>query len=202
MMRIAFGLMLLLAIVGVSCTSTPASETRSNGEGDVLAITLITPEGHTNPGPAAQSAYPIEEIMPTEYPEITVVAPSGEIDLAQLTPLPPGTAEREMPEPGRPGASESVELGRLIRAIATDLSAITGLTPDEIAFVSATPVVWPDGGLGCPPAGTSYVELQVEGLLVKMAANNQTYTYHTEGMSRFVNCRDGQPVSSGSVPVP
>lgn len=200
MKRKLVALMLLLAITAAGCTAASTPEMDTNGRGEVAAITLITPEGHGYPAPTSpQSAYPIEAILPTDNPEITVVAPSGEIDLAQLTPMPPGTAEREMPEPGRPGAPDSLELNGLIKAITADLSVFTGLAPDEIAFVSATPVSWPDGGLGCPPPGTIYAELQVEGLLVKMAADGQSYSYHTEGMSRFVNCRDGRPVSSGSV---
>jgi hypothetical protein len=71
---------------------------------------------------------------------------------------------------------------------------------DQIRLVSTEPMVWPDGGLGCPAEGMSYIQVQVEGMLITLEAEGQTYTYHTDGTSNFVLCEDGVPVSGGTIP--
>lgn len=201
-MRKIIAFMLLIAALGTACNAPPVTVESSGGAGEVTAITLVTPEGNPYPNPAHDGGYPVnpvEAILPTGYPELTVVMPSGEVDLGQLTPVAPPPGPKVMPSPGRPSVPSSPQLIRLIEAITADLSAETGMEAGSIEYVSATPVVWSSGGLGCPAAGTAYIEVQVEGLLVTLTAGGDMYTYHTDGMDRFVHCRDGQPISSGTV---
>lgn len=202
-----------LAAVLAACTAggagvEPDAEESADAEG--LAIELVTPttgDGYPPslaPTPATESAYPAAPepaAQPTGYPELTVVAPSGEVDLSDLTPVTPETTNPQvMPSPGRPGATASPQLGVMLEAIARDLSAQRDVPTDEIALISAVPVTWSNAGLGCPAEGTAYIEVPVEGMLLTLQAGDQTYTYHTDGGRNFVLCVDGERVSSGVVP--
>jgi hypothetical protein len=138
--------------------------------------------------------------MPTGYPEILVTIPAGDLDEENMTATPnspearPRLTSRSILPPRRHIYPD------MITTIARDLSAQTDVPLDEITFVSAEPMTWPNGGLGCPDPAMAYAEVMVEGLLVTMAAGNREFQYHTGGLDRFVLCRDGLPVSSGNVP--
>ncbi len=178
-----------------------AGETNDNG-GPTLE--LVTPVGGDEyPAADSDDAYPPAPDlanMPTGYPELTVVAPSGEVDLAELTPAPPALGTPQvMPAPGRPG-DVPPQLAVMIEAIRLHLSGQSDHAVDEINFVSAEAVTWPNGALGCPAEGLSYIEVLVEGSRITLEAGGETYTYHTDGGRNFVLCRDGRPVSTGGVP--
>lgn len=44
-------------------------------------------------------------------------------------------------------------------------------------LVSAEPVTWPDGALGCPAPGQSYTQAVIEGLRVVVTADGKDYDY-------------------------
>jgi hypothetical protein len=190
---------LMLASLMAACAPIGETGEPSNESG----VTPVTDQAlDSYPPPADQSAYPaapVQPSMPTGYPDVTVVAPSGEVDLANLTPVAPNLTPQIMPSPGRPDMTASPELTMLLEAVARDLNALTDAPVDEIRLVSAEPVVWPDGGLGCPAEGMNYAQVLVEGMLLTLEAAGETYTYHTSGMGIFVHCKDGQPISSGTV---
>lgn len=200
-------LLLLFSTILAACTAggqtgaEPAVESGSE-EVDVPALTLITPDSGEE-YPAAESGYPAAPdttAMPTGYPELAVVAPSGEVDLSDLTPVTPNSGLQVMPAPGRPNRTPTPQLSLVIEAVARDLNAVADVPIDEIKFISAEPVVWPNGALGCPADGMAYVEVQVDGMLITLEAAGQAYTYHTDGGQNFVLCQDGKPVSSGVLP--
>lgn len=184
-------------------TVEPDLESGPAGDDDGPTLELVTPSGAEYPAPETGVAYPAapdEAAMPTGYPELTVVAPSGEVDLADLTPVAPSdTTPQVMPSPGRPGAAPP-QLAVMVETILIHLGQQTGRAADEIRFVSAEPVTWPNGGLGCPAEGLNYIDVQVEGSLITLEVDGQPYTYHTDGGRNFVLCQDGRPVSSGVVP--
>lgn len=200
-------LLVLVSAMLTACTATgqtgaePAVESGSE-EVDVPALTLITPNSGEE-YPAAETGYPAmpdAAAMPTGYPELAVVAPSGEVDLDDLTPVTPGTGPQVMPAPGRPNRTPTPQLSLMIEAVARDLNAVADVPVDEIKLISADPVVWPNSALGCPADGMAYAEVQVDGMLITLEADGQTYTYHTDGGRNFVLCLDAKPVSTGTVP--
>jgi hypothetical protein len=204
MMRKLMILLLMMAALSAACTPTETVVESDNDGGDSPALEPVTGESATAyPAPATESAaYPVEPaepVLPTGYPEMTVVAPSGEVDLGSLTPVTPDLTPQVMPSPGRPDATVSPELTPLLEAVARDLNAQTDAPIDEIRLISTEPMVWPNGGLGCPAEGMAYAEVPVEGFLLTLEAAGQTYTYHTAGAREFVLCQNGTPVSSGSV---
>lgn len=203
MRKIMTLLLMMVALLAACAPTETVVESESDGD-DSPALESVTSESATAyPAPATESAYPVEPdtpVPPTGYPEMTVVAPSGEVDLGSLTPVAPDLTPQVLPSPGRPDATAPPELTPLLEAVARDLNAQTDVPIDEIRLISAESVVWPNGGLGCPAEGMAYTDIQVEGSLVTLEAAGQTYTYHTAGARDFVLCQNGIPVSSGSVP--
>ena len=63
-------------------------------------------------------------------------------------------------------------------AIIGDLTA-RGVPTDAVALVSAAPVTWNDGSLGCPQPGQSYTQALVPGLhvVVKVATTEYDYRF-------------------------
>lgn len=204
-MRLILATLALSVILLAGCTTGelggPGSGNGSVEHGEVTAITLVTPEGaggYPYPGSSTWPISPVEALLPTGYPEITVVAPSGEVNPGELTPVAPNLTPQVMPSPGRPGGS-TPQLSRFTEAIVRDLGRQIGVAAEDIRLVSAEAVVWPDGALGCPAEGTDYIEMQIEGLRLTFEADGNLYTYHTDGNNNYVFCRDGEPVSTGVV---
>ena len=63
--------------------------------------------------------------------------------------------------------------------LATRLSISTG----DIETIAAQTMVWPDASDGCPKPGVNYIQVQEEGVLVRLAYQGQIYEYH-RGESR------------------
>jgi hypothetical protein len=80
-----------------------------------------------------------------------------------------------LPLPGNPA------LQALVIQVKNDLAQRLGVEADQIDLVELTPVVWPDGSLGCPEPGMAYTQVQVEGLLIRLRAGKRIYAYHSGG---------------------
>ncbi|MFO7661630.1 MAG: hypothetical protein R6X18_03450 [Chloroflexota bacterium] len=172
-------------IIGTSETDLPGSP----------ALNTAVPASYPYPEPVEPG------IFSTGYPELLVTTPAGDLEEENMTASPAGSSTRSATTSGS-GVSPTPPpgLSGLITAIARDLSAQADVPLDEIRFVAAEPMVWPNGGLGCPDPAMAYAEVIVEGLLIIMDAGNREFQYHTSGLDRFVLCRDGLPVSTGTVP--
>lgn len=209
-MRIVLA-MTLLAVVALSgCAAggmaeAPVEEGREAANNEAVLI-LVTPEGGNGypvPDTAGESypAAPVEAQMPTGYPEDTVSIPADEVDLSDVpTATTPDHEPQVLPAPGRPGSNANLSPGMmgLLAAITADLSAQTGVPAGDIHLVSAEPMVWANGALGCPAEGMAYIEVIIEGMVFTLEAEGDLYTYHTDSGQNYVLCVDGGPVSSGS----
>ncbi len=173
----------------------------SSGGGREAEIATSTAPPLPTDGPALEQVAPAtaasapSEATDEAYPPPPPPAPTaveGEYPPPPAT-LPPPWA---YPDPVEPSAQQN----RLIEAAARDLNVQTDVPVDEIELVSAEAIVWPNGGLGCPEAGMNYVEVQVEGMVITLRAGGNEFTYHTDGSSQYVLCRDGVRISSGNVP--
>jgi hypothetical protein len=85
-------------------------------------------------------------------------------------------------------------------AAARHLSAFIGAPVEDIRRVSSEAVTWPDTSLGCPAAGVEYAQVPVEGAIITLRGDGQTYTYHTDNDRGFILCQDGEPLESGTLP--
>jgi len=75
-----------------------------------------------------------------------------------------------------------------IDAAKQDLAQRLGIDASAIEVVEVDAVTWPDTSLGCPKPGMMYPQVLVEGVLVQLRANGQTYRYHGDGQSRLFLC--------------
>ena len=122
-------------------------------------------------------------------------------DAATASGLP---LERNPTQVARPGAT------REGRVMTESLSAMVRLAledaarrrPSQVANLTVTfaePVTWPDGSLGCPQPGKSYVQVLVPGFLIRIAAGAETLEYHgaARGVPHFCDAARAKPPASG-----
>jgi hypothetical protein len=93
-----------------------------------------------------------------------------------------------------PGGSEPVASGTIslpsstIDPIVAEIAGLTGVSADQVTVVSAEPVTFPDGGLGCPEPGMAYTQVLVDGYKVVATAAGKTYDYRGTGPGAFRRC--------------
>lgn len=80
-----------------------------------------------------------------------------------------------IPTPSSPG------LQGLVAQARENLAQRLSIPAEQIELVEVRPVVWPDGAMGCPQPGMSYIQVQQEGLLIRLRAGKQVYSYHSGG---------------------
>lgn len=68
-----------------------------------------------------------------------------------------------------------------------DLAGRLKIDAAKITVVSQKETVWPDGSLGCPQPGMSYMQMQVPGSIIELSASGKKYTYHAD-QRRVVHC--------------
>jgi len=83
-----------------------------------------------------------------------------------------------------PAALPSEILAAIVADAAGQVSA-----PAEIVVVSAEPVRWNDGSLGCPEPGRAYTQSLVDGYRVIVRAGDVELDYRVNGRGRFRICR-------------
>jgi hypothetical protein len=62
-----------------------------------------------------------------------------------------------------------------------DLAQRLSIPVDQVKLVEVQSVTWPDKGLGCPQPGMSYLQVQVDGLLIRLSVDDHIYEYHSGG---------------------
>jgi hypothetical protein len=72
--------------------------------------------------------------------------------------------------------------------IVAEIAGLAGVTVDQVVVVSAQPMTFPDGGLGCPEPGMAYTQVLVDGYKVIATAAGKTYDYRGTGPGTFRRC--------------
>ncbi len=112
-----------------------------------------------------------------------------------LAPLasPPVQVVEEVSVPTSPTVPtpSSPYLQGLLTAAKENLAEQLGIPTEQIDLVELSPVVWPDGGLGCPEPGVAYTQVQQEGLLIRLRVGKRVYPYHSGGGSPPFLCQQG-----------
>jgi hypothetical protein len=62
----------------------------------------------------------------------------------------------------------------------------------NVEVLEARSVVWPDAGLGCPAPGMVYIQVPVDGTLIRLRVGNQVYEYHSGGRRAPFLCSQPQ----------
>jgi hypothetical protein len=52
---------------------------------------------------------------------------------------------------------------------------------DQIDLIEIKAVVWPDSSLGCPQPGMVYIQVQQDGLRIRLRVGKRIYSYHSGG---------------------
>lgn len=112
-----------------------------------------------------------------------------------------GTACAQSPPPVAPAPPPPVQgkpmpanLNSISEAALADAHRLTGLPSDQLRVVSAEPVTWRDGSLGCPQPGMVYTEALVPGYRIRIQAGAQELDYHASRGGQLVLCPAGQSV--------
>jgi len=124
-------------------------------------------------------------------------------------PQPPASVEkrREVMEretaahtpPARvPPADKASTTGEVPAAIMNlfvdDLTLRAVVRREAISVVEAVQLNWPDGSLGCAAPHTAVIQGVTPGYRVRLAANGQTYAYHSDLRGHFLVCDSGIPM--------
>ena len=86
-----------------------------------------------------------------------------------MTKTPPGPAPQRLTQ------------DQLVVHAKADLAQRLDLPLEQIELVSVEAVVWPDGSLGCPEPGVEHIQIQREGVLIRLRAGQRVYQYHSGG---------------------
>lgn len=89
-----------------------------------------------------------------------------------------------------PGGS----LDEVVRAARADAARLAGIEPDAVEVVSAEPVTWRDGSLGCPQPGRLYTMALVPGYRVQLRAQGRPFDYHAGARGGLLLCPSGRAV--------
>lgn len=162
-----------LMVVGVTgCDQAVPPDTPA---GEAVAATatsepINTPEARPSPGIG-----PSEEETPsaigTPAPLWTVVpiSPTQVIQEDSMTVIP------TIPTPSNPA------LQKMVTQAKEDLAQRLAIKVEQIELVEARAVVWPDGSLGCPRPGMVYIQVQQDGMLIRLRVGKSVYNYHSGG---------------------
>jgi hypothetical protein len=96
-------------------------------------------------------------------------------------PLP--VQEQVMPQP-----PSTVSLASVTDAALADAARVSGLAPADLEVLSAEPVTWGDGSLGCPQEGMLYSQALVPGYRIRIAAKGRVLDYHASRDGRLQLC--------------
>jgi hypothetical protein len=78
-----------------------------------------------------------------------------------------------------PTAEVPPGLQGLVDRAVDDLAERLTIDKDQIEVVEVRTIVWPDGSLGCPEPDVAYIQVQREGLLIRLRAGQRVYRYHS-----------------------
>jgi len=125
-----------------------------------LESTLTTPTQAGDPDPT-EPATPTRQPSPTAVKATTQEAPVTE------------TTSPQIPEnqPDNPFVQQAKE----------DLAERLKIDIERIELLAFELVTWSDSSLGCPQPGMAYPQVPVDGAVIRLAAGDQTYEYHTGG---------------------
>lgn len=101
-------------------------------------------------------------------------------------PVPPAT-QADVPPSALPATDEedaamtAAVPADLLGAAISDAVRRTSASRGDVEVVTAEPVTWSDGSIGCPQPGLAYTQALVPGYRIVLRAAGQTLNYHVGG---------------------
>lgn len=80
----------------------------------------------------------------------------------------------------------------ILDPILADAAQRSSLDRGQLNVQLAAAVEWPDGSLGCPQPGMSYLQVIIPGYHVVVTAGAETYDYRVDDRGRFTLCPGGR----------
>jgi hypothetical protein len=113
----------------------------------------------------------------------------GGVMLAACAAEPPPVRAQAVPPASVPATLAEVTASALDDAVRT-----TGLASSELRVLSAGPVTWGDGSLGCPEEGMLYSQALVPGYRIRVQAQDRVLDYHASRDGRLLLCPEWRSV--------
>lgn len=107
---------------------------------------------------------------------------------AAAATAPAWVASAPVPRPGL----RSVTLDAMVAAARADAAQRSGVADAALEVLSAAPVTWPDGSLGCAQPGVRYTMALVSGYRIMIRAQTRTFDYHASQRGGLLLCPAGQ----------
>jgi len=73
---------------------------------------------------------------------------------------------------------DPIPANHLVDRARQDLARRLKIDESQIEALSFEIKVWPDGSLGCPKPGMEYIQVLVEGYLIRLRYQGVEYNYH------------------------
>jgi hypothetical protein len=161
------GGLVITSVAGCSpATSSPSSDTG------------IVPPSHT---PTVQAAIYKATAEPTPTPKPSALEtgtpPWTVVPISPAQVIEGKTMKNSTPIP----TPSNQSLQKLVTQAKDDLAKRLNIATDQIDLIELQSVVWPDGSLGCPQPGMGYIQVQVDGLLIRLRVGGRIYEYHSGG---------------------
>jgi hypothetical protein len=83
----------------------------------------------------------------------------------------------------------------VLASVTTAAATEAGVSADQVTVISAEPVTWGDGSLGCPQPGMMYTQALVDGYRVIVDAGGEQLDYRV-GNGQVRLCEGFQPGGS------
>jgi len=147
-----------------------------------------------DPTPDANAAASANATPPRSVEERRAI-----LDQARAAQPPTPTAQ---PVAAGEASEPATELpGPILAALKADLAQRALASAGEITIVEATQQEWPDGSLGCPAPGQSYIQQVTSGYRVVLAIADQEYDYRSNEQGQFVLCDRGRPLAPAATQI-
>lgn len=96
--------------------------------------------------------------------------------------------EKVMPDITTNPAPYDYDLEDLVTQAKEDLSNRLFISSQQIEVIEAKSVVWPDASIGCPQPDMKYIQVQVDGALIRLQVKAKIYEYHSGGSRGLFLC--------------
>jgi hypothetical protein len=132
------------------------------GDDSTSSQTLVNESGAaaSNAAPADTAPAATTTSTPLAISPLTIVAVTEETTVAPSPEIDPA-------------------LRTLVDQAVADLATRLKIDASSIVTVSAQPMEWPDGSLGCPQPGMLYTQVMVDGALIQLSVDGTSYSYHS-----------------------
>ena len=173
-----------------------------------LAFALVSCS--VSPASAEQSRpQPTEDTQPQESPskEASLDSIESDSDLPQL-PVPTRgsvvitntTVTPISPETSASALTPTPALHKLAEQAKEDLANQLAIDVDQIKLAKIVPAKWPYDSIGCPLPEAGSIDASTPGYQILLKANDQVYTYHTDGKSLIGQCNVKPPDEIRTLP--